>query len=104
VRVLVDNTPPYVRLILPYEGEVYTVGVDEWINIQVLTEDNIGMDRVEFYIGDWQLGYSTVGPFSMRWMLNSGDVYGTHSIYAIGYDTAGNQTRSETVTVKVTSK
>ncbi|MHB9031539.1 MAG: penicillin-binding transpeptidase domain-containing protein, partial [Anaerolineae bacterium] len=106
-HVLVDNIPPTMRLLLPHQDEIYTVGVDEWINIQVLTEDNLGMDRVEFYVDDKLLGYSTVAPFSMRWMLNGSweevSVYGTHSIYAIGFDSAGNQVKTEPVSVRVTS-
>ncbi|MCE5257519.1 MAG: transglycosylase domain-containing protein [Chloroflexi bacterium] len=107
VRVLVDNSPPAMRLILPYQDEIYTVGVDEWINIQVLAEDNLGMSKVEFYVDDKLLGYSTVAPFSMRWMLNGSwtevPVYGTHSIYAIGFDSAGNQVKTEPVSVRVTA-
>ncbi|MHB1354972.1 MAG: transglycosylase domain-containing protein [Anaerolineae bacterium] len=105
VRVLVDNIPPSIELILPYQDEIYTVGKDEWINIQALAEDNMAMQRVEFYIDDKLLGYSTVGPFSMRWMLNGSwdqvPMWGTHRIYVIAFDSAGNQTKSEEVRVRV---
>jgi hypothetical protein len=106
--VLVDNSAPTIRMILPYEDEIYTVNVDEWINIQVLAEDNLAMGKVEFYVDDKLLGYSTVGPFSMRWMLNGawGEVpmLGTHRIYTIGFDTAGNQVKSDVVNVRVISE
>jgi membrane carboxypeptidase/penicillin-binding protein PbpC len=105
IRVLVDNISPTVELILPYKDEIYTVGKDEWINIQALAEDNLAMQRVEFYVDDKLLGFSTVGPFSMRWMLNGSwdqvSVWGAHRIYVIAFDTAGNQTKSEAVDVRV---
>lgn len=105
VLVLVDNNPPTVSLILPYKDEIYTIGKDEWINIQALAEDNLAMQRVEFYVDDKLLGYSTVGPFSMLWKLNGSwdqvPMEGTHRIYVIAFDTAGNQTKSDEVTVRV---
>jgi hypothetical protein len=105
VRVLVDNISPTVELILPYQDEIYTIGKDEWINIQALAEDNLAMQRVEFFVDDKLLGFSTVGPFSMRWVLNGSwdqvPMEGTHRIYVIAYDTAGNQTKSDEVTVRV---
>ncbi len=61
VHVLVDNISPTVALILPYPNEIYTIGTDEWINIQALAEDNLAMQRVEFYVDDKLLGFSYGG-------------------------------------------
>lgn len=105
VRVLVDNIAPTVELILPYQDEIYTISKDEWINIQALAEDNLAMQRVEFYVDDKLLGFSTVGPFSMLWILNGSwdqvPMEGTHRIYVIAFDAAGNQMKSEEVSVRV---
>nr|MBC7244487.1 transglycosylase domain-containing protein [Chloroflexota bacterium] len=73
VQVIVDNTPPTVEIIHPLEGAVYTLESDEWVNIQVDAIDNYSMDRVEFYLDEQQIGYSTVAPFTKKWTIALSD-------------------------------
>lgn len=67
--VRVDNVPPAVEIIHPANDAVYAMDKDEWINIQLWAEDDQAMDRVEFYMDDELLGFSTVAPYTLRWTL-----------------------------------
>ncbi|MBC7236015.1 MAG: transglycosylase domain-containing protein [Chloroflexi bacterium] len=69
VPVLVDNAPPEVTILSPEEGKVYVMEEDEWINIQAYVVDNTAMDKVEFFLDDELLGFSTVAPYTLRWNL-----------------------------------
>jgi hypothetical protein len=78
VPVLVDNISPTVSILNPIlahdeEGRpqdpVYEMGKDEWINIQVYATDNTAMERVEFFMDDVPLGFTTVAPYTLRWTL-----------------------------------
>jgi hypothetical protein len=57
------------------------------------------MDRVEFYVDDELIAISTVAPFNERWII---DEPGTHFIQLRAYDTAGNTSVGERITITVT--
>jgi penicillin-binding protein 1C len=100
--VVVDNISPTVKLLAPEVEQVYLFPKDEWISIQVDAQDNVAMDRVECYLDDQLLGYTTVSPYSMRWTLSmTTTMTETHSIFVVAYDTAGNVAKSEPVKVFV---
>jgi hypothetical protein len=119
IQVLVDNTAPEMALVAPFEGQKFIMR-DEWITIQANAEDNIVMDRVEFFLvrsdsataesaeaplpeggnPDESLGYTTIAPYTARFMLNERGT-ATYRFYAIAYDAAGNQASSEIVQVQV---
>ena len=71
VQVTVDNTPPSLEIINPEEGNSYEFDEDpllnDWINFQVDSEDNLSMNRVEFYLDNQKIGESTVAPYTLRW-------------------------------------
>ena len=69
VQLIVDNTAPQIEIVHPLENAVYTLESDEWVNIQVDAVDNYAMDRVEFFIDGEQIGYSTVAPFTKKWII-----------------------------------
>ena len=73
VPVLVDNISPTITILMPEPEQVFVLDKHEWINIQVFAEDNMSMERVEFYLDDGLLGYSTVAPYTLRWMLVMSD-------------------------------
>ncbi len=124
LNVLVDNISPTVSIIHPPDGKVYEMNKDEWVNIQVDAQDNIAMSRVEFFLDERSLGFSTVAPYTLRWTLvmsntqpvkeetrplppgmeiiaNAGGYTETHTIYVVAYDAAGNQMKSEPVKVQI---
>ena len=90
VRVTIQNNdviPPTVLILFPAAGSIFTIG--DVVNIAVEATDNIGIDRVEFYInGNLELT-DTTPPYSFSWDTN-GFPSGTNTIYVKAYDFAQN--------------
>jgi hypothetical protein len=99
IQVTVDNTAPEIQLTFPLPGQEFILPDDEWVTIQPLATDNVSMDRVEFYVDNRLVGSSSVAPFTYQWII--GGAVGTHSVYAVAYDAAGNSTRSDPVGFQV---
>ncbi len=97
IQVTVDNTPPSIDLIYPRDEQVYRMS-DEFVTIQPLITDNISMDRAEFYVDDQLIATSTIAPFNERWIITEA---GTHVIQVRAYDTAGNTSVSDRITIEV---
>jgi membrane carboxypeptidase/penicillin-binding protein PbpC len=98
VQVTVDNTPPIAQLLYPGDGQQYNFPADEFVTLQPLVEDNVSMDRVEFYVDEVLVATSTVAPFNERWIINA---LGRHVIHIKAIDAAGNETLSNRVTIDV---
>jgi hypothetical protein len=96
IQVTIDHTPPSLRLTYPPDGKSYTLK-DEYVNIQAEAQDNISMDRVEFYVDGGLIKTSTVSPYTGRWTIAGG----THEIYVVAYDAAGNRQESERIRISV---
>lgn len=106
VQVTVDNTPPKVDLNYPPPGERYELGKDEWVNVNAEVSDNFGIDRVEFYVDNQDKPFTVrrVAPFHDKWLLDSGDKVGAHSLWVKVYDKAGNMVESKRVQIFVAVK
>jgi membrane peptidoglycan carboxypeptidase len=110
IQVTVDNEAPEVDLNYPQEGSEYELGYHEWVNINAEVKD-YSIDRVEFYeYAGGKSGYPEnlqpfgvrqVAPFNLNWTLNSSTHLGSHTFYVIAYDAAGNEAKSNLVTVHV---
>ncbi len=99
IPITIDNTPPSVKVVYPYAGSVLQLIPLRFdaIGIQAEAKDNIGIDRVEMFVGDDSLGYTTVFPYNREWKLT----LGVHKIHAVAYDKAGSKTESEPITIQV---
>jgi len=104
IQVSVDNTPPEIVLVYPWQGNVYKWQEDEWVNIQADARDNLAVERVEFFVDDELVGVSTVPPYNYKWRLKDGGLIGPHKIHAVAYDAAGNSAESLRVDIKVEPK
>ena len=82
VQVTVDNISPTIWIMNPWEDKVYIKETDEWVNIQADAQDNVSMDRVEFYLDNKPIGSSTVPPFTLKWNIVMSDTlpYGMQGI------------------------
>ena len=110
IQVTVDSEAPEVDLNYPQEGSQYELGYHEWVNINAEVQD-YSIDRVEFYTyaggknaepSDLQpFAVRQVAPFNVNWTLNSSTGLGSHTFYVIAVDAAGNETKSNQVTVQV---
>ncbi len=104
IQVSVDNTPPEVVLVYPWQENVYVLEENEWVNIQATAHDNLAVDRVEFFVDDELVGVSTVPPYNYKWRLKGEDLEGDHKIHAVAYDKAGNSAETLRVDIKVKKK
>ncbi|MCI0708776.1 MAG: transglycosylase domain-containing protein [Chloroflexi bacterium] len=96
-EVIIDNTPPTVRLIEPGAG-TYSRDRDVFIEVVAEAFDNDQVELVEFYV-DGELVHSTnQASGAYQWEIHEES---DAEIWAVVTDAAGNQTQSETVTVQL---
>lgn len=81
-----DTTPPTVSFGAPANNSTLTSAT----TLQVSASDNVGVSRVEFYDGTAFLGSDSAAPYAMAWSGSNG----THTLKAVAYDAAGNQSSS----------
>ena len=106
VQVTVDNISPTLKLIYPPDNEQYFFGKDEWVSLNPDVQDNIAIDRVEFFVDDQETPFviRPVPPYDAKWLLNDGAKIGRHTLYARAYDKAGNMAESNKIRVDVKPK
>jgi hypothetical protein len=95
--IRIDTTAPGVAIVSPTSGATVTGNVQ----VQASASDtSSGVARVDFYLDGNLVGTSTTSPY--KWMWNTKKTSkGSHTLYAIAVDGAGNKTTSATVTVTV---
>jgi len=91
-----DSTKPTVSITYPLNGA--TVTRRSSVTIQASASDNIGVNRVEFYIGGKKKCADYTAPYSCLWSVGNKQ-NATYSLSARAYDAAGNVGNSTTVTV-----
>ena len=94
-QVIVDNTPPDIEIIHPWDAAVYVMETDEWVNIQVDAIDNYAVERVEFYLDGEQIGYSTVAPFTKKWTIALSDTVPVLSVDPVAVGSTSVVTTTE---------
>lgn len=96
IQVTVDNTPPTVRITAPQNGAKLPQGKSS-IVLQAEVSDEVGIQRVEFWIDGALTGESRSAPYILLWLPNPGN----HSLVVKAQDTAGNLRESQPVTFTV---
>jgi penicillin-binding protein 1C len=71
--VTVDNQGPVAAVGYPWPGRVFQLEADEWANLTADVNDNVQIDKVEFYLDGNRLGFSVVEPYSVKWVLAMSD-------------------------------
>lgn len=97
VQVTVDNTAPSVALRAGDEGKVYRWPGDTVIPLEAEVEDNLAIDRVEFYANGEYIGVDTEWPYTWVWETRG---VGVEVFSASAFDAVGNRAGSE-ITVEV---
>ncbi len=73
IQVTVDNTPPELEMVNPEPDTVYEWNtanlLNDWVNFQIDVEDNLSMNRVEYFLDNQKIGESTVAPYTFRWTV-----------------------------------
>ena len=91
-----DTTEPWVSIISPEDGS----NISGSIAVSVTAEDDVRVERVEFYINGTRFGTDTVLPYNFN-LDTEGYPEGSYEIWAIAYDSAGNAGQSNAVTVSI---
>lgn len=90
IQVTLDNEPPSVEINYPQNLAVLSAEEHEIITFLVDVKDNLGLNRVEYYLNEELVATQTQPPFAYPWDCTPGSVILT--IKAI--DNAGNATDS----------
>jgi len=96
-KVEKDTTPPEVTIISPSNGSTVSIIVP----INCISSDNEGVEKVELWIDGQPIGVSdTTEPYSMEWNTITYDD-GSYGVTVRSYDTSGNTTDSDPITLNV---
>lgn len=97
VGVTIDNAAPSVNITSPANGS--TVQRRATVTIAATATDNVGVSRVEFYVGGVLKCTDTAAPYNCAWLVPN--TVSTYNIEARGYDARGNVgVKAVTVTSK----
>ncbi|MCK4816338.1 SMP-30/gluconolactonase/LRE family protein, partial [bacterium] len=90
ISVVVNNSgneAPTVTITNPQDGEI----IRKWVDIEADASDDIGIDKVEFYIADSLVSTDTEAPYVYNWETTTvGD--GETEVKAVAYDGIGQNT------------
>lgn len=101
IEINVDKTLPNISIVNPSNGfylygrkvfEMNNIVIIGNISIIVSCDDNIGIEKVEFYIDGIYKANATIPPYKYEW---DDFALGRHEIKAIAYDFAGNSKECE---------
>lgn len=96
--ITVDTVPPQTSMTSPTSGQ--TIGSS--FNLQATASDDVGVTKVEFYVGNTLVATDTTSPYAYTLNTNSGNFpNGTYNFTSLAYDATGNQTRSPNVSATI---
>lgn len=96
-QVTVDNQAPALQL-EPGDGDLLWPALRE-IRIKASVQDNLAVERVEFYRNGHLLGTDRVWPWGLDWQIEGP---GRETFRAVAYDEVGNQASDE-MTLRIVS-
>jgi outer membrane protein assembly factor BamB len=92
-----DSEAPVVEITHPTDGSM----VSGTVSITADASDDNEVDSVQFYIDDTLRSTSTAEPYGYSWVTTGLQNQSSHTIYAIAYDAAENESVSDTISVIV---
>ena len=92
-----DTAPPTVAIASPTGGTVSGI-----VPVNVNAADNVGVTKVELYVGGVLLATDTLAPWSFSWDTTK-KANGTYAVNARAYDAAGHVTASASVNITVSN-
>jgi membrane peptidoglycan carboxypeptidase len=93
MQVAVDNTPPEIRITNPQQAETLEIEAGNPITLRAEASDNIGINRVEWWLNNVRIDSRGQPPFALPWSPESGE----HTLVVRAFDLAGNMGESEPV-------
>jgi len=88
-----DTIPPTVSISSPVSGQT----VNEIITITVTTQDNEGINKVEFFIDDSLVFIDLESPYEYQWNTAQYEDGSEHIVKVISYDNSDNSTESQPI-------
>jgi peptidoglycan/xylan/chitin deacetylase (PgdA/CDA1 family) len=97
--IQIDTTAPEVTLASPVNG----AAVRGVVRLEATASDTgSGVARVDFYVDNKLVGTATSAPYRVNWNTNNKQVSkGSHTIYAVAVDRAGNSRATVPIAVTV---
>ncbi|TSC66477.1 MAG: fibronectin type III domain-containing protein, partial [Candidatus Berkelbacteria bacterium Gr01-1014_85] len=95
---IADTTGPQVSLTAPLAGST----VNGQVTITATATDNLGLNRVEFYVDNTLIATDTSNAYSAVWDTTGLAHNTAHLLKAKAFDNAGNETTSAEISVTVT--
>ena len=95
--IIEDTTPPTVSVSSHYSSQI----VYEIVSIVVLTQDNVGIEKVEFFINDSLVFSDFDSPYQYVWDTTPLEEESENIIKVISYDVSGNSTQSQPIMLLV---
>lgn len=95
-QVTIDNTPPQAHISYPLPQSTIRA-VNGRVTLQAEVSDQIGLQRVEWYLDDKQLAQQAQAPFVYSWQAQPG----AHRLMVKAYDLAGNLSSSTLVSFTI---
>jgi hypothetical protein len=86
IQVRIDNQDPEIRILYPEDKQIFKQDESETITLQVEVGDDLGLNRVEFYVDNELTATLTSPPYVLPWRVDVGE----HIFEVIAYDQAGN--------------
>jgi len=86
IQVTVDNQPPELALLSPQDGQTLDYDGGETVTFLVQASDNLGIERVEFYVDNRLISTLAQSPYAVAWTPSLGD----HTLKVRVADLAGN--------------
>jgi hypothetical protein len=93
-----DTTPPTTSITAPSAGST----VSGTVTYSANASDNVGVTRVEFYVGSTLIATDTTSPYSISWNT-ANHANGGYSLTTRAYDAAGNVGTSSAASVTVSN-
>lgn len=98
IQVTVDNTPPTASVLYPAGGQTFSAATDSQITLLAGAADQIGIERVEWWLDGTRIGDRSQQPYTLPWKASIGQ----HTLEVRVYDLAGNSTVSDKIEFVVT--
>ena len=103
ISVVVDNiapadiNPPTVVIMSPVAGQELSGTID----IEVIANDNTGINYIEYYIDGQSYSVDSIPPYIQEWDTETAEDDMEHIIAAVGYDNQGNSTLATPIAVYI---
>ncbi len=90
LQVTVDNLPPELNIPYPQDGNIYLQSAHPVMTFLAQPDDNLGLQRVEFYLDAHLLATQSQPPYAFPWLSTTG----RHVLTVKATDQAGNTSQT----------